>query len=275
MKENIDIFKACCRIIEQDFSCKLSMHDYTGMLAHGELLPMHLYSPCIEFKKAHRQRDSECINFDYLQAPLKAQELGRGFFKRCSAGVLEAVFPVFSGKTLSGLIFAGPFAAGEAELTAPVKDKLPELDLKLPALTSAQKEKLLVHGEMLASYLGNCCTPRFGNDRKDIVLDYLLHNAHLPDAGLDQLAERMNLTPARACQYIKKTFNRTFSQLLTQERLRIARQYLNATNFPVQYIALKSGFRDGAYFHRIFKRVYNITPAAYRQSRASRTTTEE
>ena len=263
MKENIDIFKSFCRTIETEFNCKLCLHDYNGMLAHGELPHMHIADCCMAFKKSVRsRRHLLCIDFDQKIVHQKMLSVQRGFFKQCHCGILEAVFPVYSKGILAGMIFAGPFASGNAELTVPIT-KMPKQ--RLPKLDDGSREKLMTMGELLASYLGNCCTPTFGTDRKGTISDYLLHNAASHSASLEELSEKIELSPARTSETVKKLFGKSFSQLLNAERLRIAKIYLANTDYPVVIAAVKAGFSDGTYFHRVFKQFYGITPGEYRK----------
>ena len=262
MKENIDIFKSFCRMVETEFSCKLCLHDYTGMLAHGELPHIHISECCTAFKKSVRRRHLLCTDFDQTKVHQKMVSLQRGFFKQCHCGILEAVFPVYCKGTLAGVIFAGPFAGGEAELTVPVT-KITQH--KFPSLDTRTRERLLTTGELLASYLGNCCTPDFGTDRKGVIKDYLQHNASSSSASLEELSEKLGLSPARTSEAVKKIFNCSFSHLLNAERLRISKIYLDNTDYPMEIIARKAGFRDGTYFHRVFKRFIGVTPGEYRK----------
>lgn len=265
MKENIDIFKSFCRMVEREFDCKLCLHDYTGRLAHGELPHMHFAECCVAYKKSLRRRHLLCMNFDQKIVPQKASLTGRGFFKMCHCGILEAVFPVYTRNVLAGIIFAGPFAAGEAELTVPTSQTV---KTALPKLDGRARNNLMLMGELLASYLGNCCTPAFGTDRAGIIRGYIQHCANLPEACLETLAEKLNLSPPRAGEAVKKLFGKSFAQLLTMERLRLAKLYLDDTDYPVSFIAVKAGFRDGSYFHRVFRRRCGMTPGEYRRRHA-------
>ena len=267
MKENIDIFKSFCRLIEAEFNCRLCLHDYAGMLAHGELPHMHLAESCICFKETVKRGHLMCIEFDQRVVHRKMQTLRRGFFKLCHCGILEGVFPVYCRGTLAGMIFAGPFAPGEAELSVPFVQTVKHT---YPALDERSRGKLLAMGEMLASYLGNCCTPVFGTDREGIIKDYLLHNAVSHTASLDELAEKLELSPARASETVKRIFGKSFSHLLNEERLRIAGIYLDNTDYPLSLIAEKSGFSDGTYFHRVFKKFNGKTPGEYRKKEYER-----
>lgn len=262
MKENIEVFKKFTGVIESVFDCRLCLHDYTGMLAHGNLPHMHFSECCVDYKKSNQVNHKLCMVFDQKMVREKMSLLGRGFFKNCHCGILEAVFPVYCRGALAGIIFAGPFAQGEAELTTPVSRTVSH---KLRRLSDAEREKLLAMGEIAASYLGSCCTPTFGSDRAGQIRDYLMHNASKTTASIDDLAEKLRLSSPRASEAVKKIFGRNFQQLLNEERIKIACQYLENTAYTIDELAKASGFSDGTYFHRVFRSFMKMTPGNYRK----------
>lgn len=264
MKENIDIFKEFAKVVETEFDCKLCLHDYTGMLDHGDLPHMHFAGCCVAYKKSRQRNHRLCLAFDQKMVYETMTLKRRGFFKLCHCRILEAVFPVYCRGTLAGVIFAGPFASGDAELVTPASSSCSQDTLR--KLDASDRSRLMAMGEMLASYLGNCCTPSFGTDREGMIKDYLQHKANHPDAGITQLSEILGLSAPRTSEAVKKIFGVNFKELLNSERIRLACQYLENTAYSIEEIALKTGFRDGTYLHRVFKRRLKMTPGEYRHS---------
>lgn len=64
-----------------------------------------------------------------------------------------------------------------------------------------------------------------------------------------------------------KSFGMSFSDYLTQIRLRHAQQMLTETQMRISEIALECGFCDSNYFCAVFRKVYGITPRKYRLER--------
>lgn len=64
-----------------------------------------------------------------------------------------------------------------------------------------------------------------------------------------------------------KSFGMSFSDYLTQIRLRHAQQMLVDTQMRITDIALECGFCDSNYFCAVFRKVYGITPRKYRVER--------
>ena len=51
---------------------------------------------------------------------------------------------------------------------------------------------------------------------------------------------------------------------LTNMRISYARELLSNTGFAVEYIGYECGYKDPAYFCRIFKKNTGLSPTAYR-----------
>ena len=83
-------------------------------------------------------------------------------------------------------------------------------------------------------------------------------------AGLDELAEALSLTPARASEAVRKLFGSSFCALLREKRLEKAKLLLRNSAFTIDSVARRCGYRDGAYFHRVFRKAAGVTPLRYR-----------
>ncbi len=78
------------------------------------------------------------------------------------------------------------------------------------------------------------------------------------------LARRARLTPPRLARLIRRFFDLTPSQFLTQTRLAAAARLLRETNLGVSEIAHACGFYDHSAFSRAFHSAMGLTPSAYR-----------
>jgi AraC family transcriptional regulator, L-rhamnose operon transcriptional activator RhaR len=83
--------------------------------------------------------------------------------------------------------------------------------------------------------------------------------------GLDELARRLDVTPA----YLVRRFHRVAGLApmtwLTRRRTEAAAVLLVTTDAPVADIAKQVGWSDANYFARRFRSVFGINPSAYRQ----------
>ena len=57
----------------------------------------------------------------------------------------------------------------------------------------------------------------------------------------------------------------SFIHYLTDLRVEKSKQLLANTDLTIAAIASQVGYDDATYFHRVFRRVAGLTPAAYRQ----------
>ena len=74
-------------------------------------------------------------------------------------------------------------------------------------------------------------------------------------------------------EYLRRAFRHcggtTCVQAIAGRRLQHARRLLTQDDVPVAEVATRSGFRDPAYFSRVFKRATGTTPAEYRRGARS------
>ena len=80
------------------------------------------------------------------------------------------------------------------------------------------------------------------------------------------LARRARLTPAKFARLIRRFFDLTPSQFLTQTRLAAAARLLRETSLGVSGIAHQCGFYDHSAFSRAFHSAMGVTPSAYREA---------
>lgn len=78
------------------------------------------------------------------------------------------------------------------------------------------------------------------------------------------LARRAGLTSARFARLIRRFFDLTPSQFLTQTRLAAGARLLRETSLAVAEIAHQCGFYDHSAFSRAFHSAMGVTPRAYR-----------
>jgi len=65
---------------------------------------------------------------------------------------------------------------------------------------------------------------------------------------------------------VKRVFNRTLSQLITEIRMKYAAQQLSMTNVPIKIICHDCGLDNIGHFYTVFKNIYHQSPAQYRKT---------
>lgn len=109
--------------------------------------------------------------------------------------------------------------------------------------------------------------PREGGRRdvidtvKDYVRDHIGEDIYIADiAGQVYLNE----------QYLMRTFKKatgmSILEYITEQRLKLARELLTATDMPIWQVADGVGYGNYSYFTKIFKRETGLAPQAYRQT---------
>jgi len=80
------------------------------------------------------------------------------------------------------------------------------------------------------------------------------------------LARRAGLSPAKFARLIRRFFDLTPSQFLTQTRLAAATRLLRGTRQSIAEIGQACGFYDHSAFSRAFRSAMGVTPSAYRDA---------
>jgi len=91
------------------------------------------------------------------------------------------------------------------------------------------------------------------------------------DLTCEWVAQHCGISPRYLC-YVLKANNTSFSDLLWNQRLPRARDWLLTDayrRYPIHKIAGMAGFKSAAHFSRMFKSAYSMSPKEYRASHAS------
>ncbi len=82
---------------------------------------------------------------------------------------------------------------------------------------------------------------------------------------LQDISQKIFLSPAYFSQLFHKTVGVPFSAYLTDYRLQIASRYLSSNTLPLKEISLLCGFPTFPYFSAAFKKRFGVSPSAYRK----------
>lgn len=78
------------------------------------------------------------------------------------------------------------------------------------------------------------------------------------------LAEEVALSPSRFAHLFTEQLGRSPMRALREARLRHAARLLEATDLPVERVAVASGFASPFHFNRVFRELHGTPPGAYR-----------
>ena len=88
--------------------------------------------------------------------------------------------------------------------------------------------------------------------------------------GLESVAEMLSLSPAYLSSIFKKYSGTNFSDYLSDVRTNAAKELLKDPLRSMSEIARMTGYENGSYFCRAFKKKTGFTPSEFRKSRGYR-----
>lgn len=86
------------------------------------------------------------------------------------------------------------------------------------------------------------------------------------DIQVESAAEISGISPRTLSRRFKLATGQSFNEYLTQLRIDTARDLLQNSNLPIGDVADRVGYKDSAYFSRLFKRTTGISPREYRNT---------
>lgn len=103
-------------------------------------------------------------------------------------------------------------------------------------------------------------------------LEQLCRQMQEPDnfrRGVHRIFELTNYSPEHVSRSIKKYLGMTPQQLVLEYKMQNVVRDLIYSNFSISRIALQNGFRNYAYFHKVFVKRYECTPLHFRKNHVS------
>ncbi|MCS3469691.1 AraC-like DNA-binding protein [Pseudomonas sp. JUb42] len=97
--------------------------------------------------------------------------------------------------------------------------------------------------------------------------EYVRKNLSDPDLSLKKAASAAFLSPNYLTHWLRKEVGKTFSELVLERRMHLARTLLLNDTKPVGEIARLCGFADEAYFSRRFRNAHGMPPGQFRKQR--------
>lgn len=99
------------------------------------------------------------------------------------------------------------------------------------------------------------------------IYQYILAN-YRKNISLEQLAKHFSFHPAYVIRLLKHQYGQTPKQLVLQLRLEESAALLLQTDCSIQSIAWEAGFEDAAYFAKLFRRQYGMSPKEWRNNQS-------
>lgn len=96
------------------------------------------------------------------------------------------------------------------------------------------------------------------------ALEYI--NSHMgQDLGIEELSERLGISPSYFCLLFKNHVGQTFVEYLTRQRVEAAKFLLEHSDRSITQIGANVGYHERRYFTRVFQKATGMTPSEYRE----------
>lgn len=149
-------------------------------------------------------------------------------------------------------------------------------DMELDFLNYAEIKERFEHFESLCSFLHDVLVSiRQGTNRSLHEGDILSHfnkmvayiDGHYEQKlYLKDLSAQFYINQVYCCQLFKKNLGKTFSEYVSELRIKKARELLKKTDLSIEEIAIQTGYVEYYYFNKVFKKHCGITPSKFRKS---------
>jgi AraC-like DNA-binding protein/ligand-binding sensor protein len=279
-RDDVERFKQSIRAFESFTGLHVCIHDKSQSVnpVIGDSFYVHTNPFCSALKR-EPANETKCLDFDTRLIVARCRDRRQPFLKICYGGVAEAVLPVLVDSSLCAVMFIGPFVWKEGEPVPPnaiTQKTSRSIDpsavgrrKRLPAFDRERFDELVALGRLLVFRLA-AIVERFSPDAEEgpeprrRIMQFV-RTAFNNKVRLGDLARHLSLSESRASRLVRRHFDKTFPELVSNYRMELAKQMLVNSNYTVERVAADVGIDDCAYFHRLFKSATGMTPSRYRQ----------
>ncbi len=138
------------------------------------------------------------------------------------------------------------------------------LDKIMGAKTAQELEKTMEH---LLEQIGTVEEQEDNTDHLTVRrMKSMIHEFYQSGITLDEIAQRLNVTPEYLSMQFHKEVGETYSSYLRNYRISKAKELLVGTQMKQYEIARQVGYSDSKYFGKVFRECTGYSPAAYRKT---------
>ncbi len=206
-----------------------------------------------------------------------AQEKNAMVMYTCHAGLTEVCAPISEDNEILGYIMLGQLLTDEDRkiLWATIREKCEDLDCSAKDLHQAFTKMRQVSPDTLSatSRIMMACVgfirleqlmKRQSSEGWKKIQEYIASHL-ITSFTLQEMADELCISVATICKTVKHNTGKTVGQLVVEDRVRRAGQYLVSTDRPISEIAEIVGIEDYNYFTRVFRKQTGMTPTQYRR----------
>ncbi len=97
------------------------------------------------------------------------------------------------------------------------------------------------------------------------IINEIRENYTDPDFGPSRLCQSLTMSSSQLHRKLTAITDKTPVQLIRSHRLAKAKELLKNQNASISNVAYDSGFKDPAYFSRIFSKEFGVSPSEYKE----------
>ncbi|MCS7460312.1 response regulator [Paenibacillus doosanensis] len=193
--------------------------------------------------------------------PIPQYESFPELFRKKKAGIKDVIY--FWNQIVSAL--HKPF--GESSL----REELQFMDYEELTARFADFEQLCAYLKQLAVPAAEAsgADANFAvNENFGLLLEYV-DSHYMEELHLKELSHRFYINYTYCCDLFQKTTKSTFTDYMTRLRMKKAELLLRERSHSIHEVCEKVGYKDYAYFNKVFKKWYGLTPSNYRKLKAT------
>ena len=243
-----------------------------------QVVPESVYHHCNSFcmnVKNYPQLYAKCQARESTELVAEVFRQRQPFLKKCHAGVVEWVVPLFCGQNYDGVLIVGPFRQARGACPYPQWQIQQQFE-QLSVYREESMQMLIPLLDILVGFivmrreqLLQARMDRIGDPRIARAVRYVDEHYDEDGSSVAGIASECGLSPSRFMHLFKSETGIRFTEYLHKVRIREAQRLLRFTNETIGEIARHVGFRDQSYFGAVFKRVTGTTPRRFRSGAAS------
>lgn len=229
---------------------------------------------CERIRKSQKGFDA-CMKSD--KTFLEEASKGKTIRARCHAGLLEICAPIIDDMGISGYLMFGQilYNTNETKQYDEIKNltkdyfKDDEFDDLIKSVRTLSNEYLSSVENIMTACISYIHINQILTATKTGLwaqIDYYIERNTAKNFSLEEMADDLGVSVSSICKTAKNHSNKTVLQLLTEKRLKKAKNLLKSTDMNINEIAYTVGIQDYNYFTKLFKKHEELTPSQYRKN---------
>jgi ligand-binding sensor protein/AraC-like DNA-binding protein len=201
----------------------------------------------------------------------------------CFSGLTEIISPIIVNNKVLGAVLTGQIRTEGQNIKLSFAKSLSKKEIsylkkeyeKVPILS---KEQINSAAELLFDLINYIVKieyevliykelEEYETRTKEIVRNTLelINKNYSQNISLNSIAEQLCISPFYLSHVFKKETGFSIKEYLTKVRLEHAVKLLKDPSIPIKQIPYKIGFNDIYYFFKVFKKIFQTTPANFRK----------